>query len=284
MKIVLKLLLALLVISPAYGLFNSEPASADPFECTSTFYQVILGTLVELDPITGDYTTLGGTASFNTNAIGYNVEDDFIYGIRPNAGTPELVRIELQAGSVLVTPLGVPTGLPAGSYVSGDFDDLGNLHVNSATNMYVIDVSAGTAVELPLSQNLPVNDIVFVDGFFYGTNGTNLYQVDPSNGNVVVTPLGLPAVNVYGAGWAADNSKLFFAHNPTGNIYEISDFDTVAPTYAQVLQGEDTIGNDGASCPTARSPIPAFTIADDSAETTVNTPITVNAENGFISK
>jgi len=138
-----------------------------------------------------------------------------------------------------------------------------------------------------LSANITVNDLVYVNGLLYGLNATNLVEVNPTTGLVTnraiaITPdVGNPS-SVYGAGWVADNSKLFFARNSDGMIFEISDFATSSPTATIVLDGDSATGNDGASCSVARSPIPPFFATDDVGVTTINTAFMVSVENGLL--
>jgi LPXTG-motif cell wall-anchored protein len=282
----LKILSLAIITSITIGLMTFvQSASAAPLQCDSAFYQVINGPLHMLDLDTGDYVNLGSTGSMQTNAIGYNVEDSYIYGWQNvdtfGSGSTGIIRIELVDGDAVATPLGVPSGMVAGNYIAGDFDLSGNHYISNGTLMYKIDVTTNSATPVTLSQALPVNDIVYLDGMFYGTNGTSLYSVDPLTGDVNVTPLGL-AATVYGAGFATVDGELFFARNSDGQIFRILDYATSNPTAQFAIQGDITYGNDGASCAFAESPIPPINAVDDSGQTTINTPLTVSADAGLL--
>lgn len=71
-----------------------------------------------------------GNSITNINAIGYNIKDNFIYGIGTINGTPKLVRIDADgvANEFGVTLNG--NSFSANSVV-GDFDDKGDLWITS---------------------------------------------------------------------------------------------------------------------------------------------------------
>jgi len=62
------------------------------FECSNTLYQVISATLKKLDPLSGEYESIG-TASASYNGAGFNVQDGYIYGINTSKGAPRLWQI-----------------------------------------------------------------------------------------------------------------------------------------------------------------------------------------------
>lgn len=252
-------------------LLQPTKVSAAPFTCDTGFYQIIWGGLHQLNAATGEYDLIGPTGSISTNAIGFNPIDNYIYGWRGN--TDGIVRIEDDAST---TALGVPTGLPAASYAAADFDSSGDYYIlrSGGLELYRVDLSTHTAHLIPLSGAVPpAQEIVYVGGNFYNTNGVDLFTINPTTGLVTQTPLvgGNGVVSIYGGGWAADGSKLFFAHNNSGMIYEITNFTSSNPSIVPVLQGEVAEANDGASCVTARSPLPPLFVTDDTNSTTANT-------------
>ncbi|KCV80886.1 hypothetical protein ATO10_15240 [Actibacterium atlanticum] len=110
----------------------------------SNLYQVIDGQLMVFDPEAEEYITAGSPGEFKVNAIGYNVEDDLIYGIGKGSGQdalgneitpPDLVVMDANGD---VYRLG---DVDNGDYV-GDFDSDGNLWTfNSSLNrITMIDV------------------------------------------------------------------------------------------------------------------------------------------------
>lgn len=115
---------------------NGQTISVDAFAAGQPLvYQTIEGTLYAFDPETEGYTKAGADAPVNINAIGFNVEDDLIYGQARQNGTDsagnqiekqDLVMIDASGNTY---SLG---GTPYGSY-TGDMDDQGNLWLFHAT-------------------------------------------------------------------------------------------------------------------------------------------------------
>ncbi len=264
-------------------------ASAEPFGCEVGFYQIITGQLTILDPATGEYNSIGSAIPNNPNAFGYNVQDNYIYGINNGAGSQgNLLRVS-NDGSYI--DLGLPTGLPEQAYVSGDFDYDGNLWVSqfgSSSTLYSIDVSEGTATSLSLSQSMFISEFVHIDGFVYATAGTTFYRINLTTG--VVTPFvelpGLPTGGgpnaAYGAGWATADGGLYFSHNVSGIIYQITGYTGGSPEAMAVLQGAIPLSNDGAACPYAMSPLSGFAAVNDQGRVKANGVLSVSAAQGLL--
>lgn len=252
---------------------------AAPFTCEPAFYQTTTGTLKKLNPVSGAYETLGSTALY-LNAVGYNTEDNYIYGLNNAPGAPTLMRIDNDG---TFTDLGAVSGIPTSGSVMGDFDPNGNLFVATTTTLYKIDVSAISATSVSLSASISgVNDLAYINGHLYGTNGTSLFDITVSDGTVTTHSLGLTS-SVYGAAWSTASSKLYFSRNDTGVIYEVTNYTTNSPVATAVLQGEGgLIGNDGASCSTATSVIIDLQANDDSYTTSYNQPLNIPANTGVL--
>ena len=92
-------------------------------------YQMISGQLKVYDPVENDYVDAGPPTGFKINAIGFNVEDDLIYGIAKSNGTDALGNAVTKKDLVMVDADGAAYRIgetPIGDFV-GDFDDEGNL-------------------------------------------------------------------------------------------------------------------------------------------------------------
>jgi len=257
-------------------------ASADdgPFTCSSSFFQVISGQLKSLNPVTGAYTNIGSNAGFDYNAIGYNVLDNYIYGIIHNgANSGDLVRI---GSDGTTTDLGLPAGLPRATYVNGSFDLAGNLYINGPSQtVYKVNVSTMTATTLTITGD------AIVDGFDNVVIGNNMYllvgdtlsvvnlNTDVDTNVTVSGPAGwLTAGGDFGAGWSDQAGELFFSNNETGSIYQISDLDSPTPTATFKVTGTVTSDNDGTDCSlAAQSPFDPPVAINDSYTTTYNTPL-----------
>lgn len=124
-------------------------------------YQVLNGTLMVFDPATSSYEKAGADASVVVNAIGFNQEDDLIYGVAVKDGkdslgnkvsTSDLVMLDAEGNSYLIGET------PYRSW-TGDFDDKGNLWAFEADMDYfmAVDVSERDANGNPVvtKYNLP---------------------------------------------------------------------------------------------------------------------------------
>ncbi len=271
-----------IVLLSATIIATNPTAHAAPFTCEPAFYQAMTGTFKKLDPETGQYADIGDTALY-LNAIGYNTEDNYIYGINNDPGGSTLMRIDHDG---TFTDLGLPTGLPSTGSIIGDFDHSGNLYVFTGSptlsSLYRIDITADTATEITLSDTFSANDAAYINGFLYATNGTSLYQVDVATGTVNTTALGLTNT-VYGAAWSTVDDRLYFSQNNNGVIYEITSYETVSPEATAVVMGDGgLVGNDGASCSLAPTVILDLVANNDSASTSYNTPIDIPLNTGVL--
>ncbi len=92
-------------------------------------YQVIDGQLNVFDTASGDYQLAGDPTGLKINAIGFNTQDDLIYGIAKKAGTDALGNPVESSNLVALDAQGNAYRIgdtPVYDYV-GDFDDEGNL-------------------------------------------------------------------------------------------------------------------------------------------------------------
>ncbi|MEL6559883.1 MAG: hypothetical protein AAFQ94_16965 [Bacteroidota bacterium] len=235
------------------------------FRCSDNLYQVVNGKdLKYLNPATGEYVTIG-TSSINYNGAGYNVEDNYIYGI--GSGTV-LVRID-NTGEA--TNLGSISGFTALSY-SGDFDTLGNWHSFRKANgnwlINVIDVSESPAVAVQytatdigsIASASNCADISYnaVSNKFYGMSSGLLTEFDPVNQTVRVIAdySAVASSGSYGAVWSDNGGNTYFFNNNTGNIYkaiinssgEITSFGFTAVSAPNGM-------NDGMSCALGAPPV-----------------------------
>lgn len=95
----------------------------------SHIYQVLNGRLHLFDVETETYTPAGAAATVVVNAIGYNQEDNLIYGIAVQNGTDSLGNTVTQSDLVMLDATGASYRIGETPYRSwtGDFDESGNL-------------------------------------------------------------------------------------------------------------------------------------------------------------
>lgn len=232
------------------------------FSCVAVGYQVAVppgetnSEFVEVNLVTGTPTTIKADTGFNINAIGYNVNDDLIYGLQ--ASTTNLIRI---AADGTATNFGPVAGLPGFGFV-GSFDGGSNLYILRSNTMYVIDVDQnsptfGTVLPpgaIPLSQNVNTADWAYnpVDGFLYGVNTStgNVEQISLAGTVTTLATTGLSASG-YGAVFADADGFIYAIQNSTGKVFRI----TISGGNADAVlfsQAVTTNQNDGASCHNAR--------------------------------
>ncbi len=214
-------------------------------------YQVIDGQLKVFDPSTNEYQDAGDPTGLGLNAIGFNVEDDLIYGIAKSAGVdslgnpvdvPDLVMMDAEGNAFRVGDA------PYGDFV-GDFDDSGNLWTfqNGLNRVTKVDVDNLDADGNPLSTSFDLPNSLFggkiydiaynaEDDCFYaveapGKNGGNgaVHKIDLSDvengGEPTVTSLpitgtlfegemetGMPK-GAYGAVFLDGDGNLYFGMN-----------------------------------------------------------------------
>ncbi len=113
-------------------------------EAQANIYQVIDGTLYVFDPQSAIYTKAGQDAAVTVNAIGFNTQDNLIYGIAVSDGFDGLGTAVLKADLVMLDAEGVSYRIGSTPYRSwtGDFDAQGNLWTfhSSMDRLTMIDV------------------------------------------------------------------------------------------------------------------------------------------------
>ncbi|HWE57161.1 MAG TPA: Ig-like domain-containing protein [Acidimicrobiales bacterium] len=273
----------LLVPGFAFG-GRSASATASSFTCQPGFYQVISGQLKLLNPLTGIYTNIGSVNSGYTsyNAMGYDVQDNYIYAISTSTSPGSVLKV---AGDGTVTNLGVPSGLPAVQYISGDMDNSGDLIVQTGTPnvFYSINVNTMTATQFTVSGSVGgANDMVWINGSLYMVSGSTLYVVNLSTMTATSAPVAGLASGNFGAAWSDKPDDLFVSNNANGQISQITGFTGATPTATLKVTGITTSNNDGAACKQASSPFATPTATDDSYSVTADNTLSVTATDGVL--
>ncbi len=124
-------------------------------EGQSNIYQVLNGELNVFDPATETYTKAGADATVVVNCIGFNQEDDLIYGIAVSNGVDSLGNAVSNADLVMYDAEGHVYRVGDTPYRSwtGDFDENGNLWSfhSSLDRITMIDVDQKDANGNPIS-------------------------------------------------------------------------------------------------------------------------------------
>ena len=239
---------------------------SNAFSCQTGLYQVVGSQLKKLNVTTGTYITVG-TASSNYNGIGYNTEDNLIYGIKKDEDDYHLWRLDITGTE---TDLGVISGIGGkGLNYKSDFDTNGNLCIageqDGIWKFVTIDVDASplTATTQVLTKTGTVRNIYDIA---YSPIYDKFYAVDQQGHIVEIDHNALTVKRIAdfnstvgrgacGAVWSDLNGDLVFSQNKTGNIYFVSmDESGNAESIQFIMQGESTNNNDGASCVLVASP------------------------------
>ncbi len=110
----------------------------------ANLYQVIDGQLNVFGVDTKEYIAVGDQPNFKVNAVGFNVEDDLIYGVAKSKGVDSLGNIIDATDIVMMDAAGATYRIGEGFYGDyvGDFDDSGNLWTfhSGLNRVSVVDV------------------------------------------------------------------------------------------------------------------------------------------------
>lgn len=130
-------------------------------------YQVLDGQLNVFDPQARTYTAVGDGPNFKINAVGFNVEDDLIYGVAKSNGTDALGQVVTSSDIVMIDADGLAYRVGDGFYGDyvGDFDGQGNLWTfHSALNrVSIVDVDQRDAQGNPAIQHIHFPAGMFTD-------------------------------------------------------------------------------------------------------------------------
>lgn len=224
------------------------------FDCPSSLYQIVEGQLNQLDLANDSLIPLGEEAN-NLNPIGYNAEDNFIYGIR--FGTTDLIRLGKDGNREVVGRIqGINVGL-----LSGDFDLEGNYYLldNDAQRVQRVDISATilVAATIELSDSIPaLGDVAYhpIDKLLYGVSEAGeVVSIDPITGTVNSFKINnLPAGSA-ASSWMTNQGELIISYNVSQEIYHINLTDSTAVLIGTT--GDSALNADGANCSQAASPL-----------------------------
>ncbi|WP_166417170.1 DUF6923 family protein [Cochlodiniinecator piscidefendens] len=126
-------------------MIDGEAVTVQAFaEGQTNIYQVMNGQLNVFDVETETYSPAGASATVGINAIGFNQEDDLIYGIAVGNGVDALGNAVSRSDLVMIDATGDAYRIGPSPYASwtADFDDSGNLWAfqSSMDRVTMIDV------------------------------------------------------------------------------------------------------------------------------------------------
>nr|WP_298123605.1 DUF11 domain-containing protein [uncultured Pseudoxanthomonas sp.] len=257
--------------------FNNVPAPPPDFgTCDARMFMdqvpTNTSTLFNVNYATAPFTltALGSsTSTTGRNALGYNVLDNYMYGIKwpTGGGIVELIRVGSNGAG---QNLGVIAGLPVSTYNNGVISPAGDYYLKtgfSDTTLYRINLATlpYTATAITLSQPVQTFDLAWHNGLLYGVDTTSspsqLVSIDPVSGAVTTIGPTSPLTNAL-AMWGFNNMLL----GSTGGAIYALDPISGAGTLLSVIS-PSTNNGDGANCPTAN-----IAFNGDLSVTKTNTP------------
>ncbi|MGH1578575.1 calcium-binding protein [Planktotalea sp.] len=153
-------------------------------------YQVIDGQLNVFDVEAKSYVAVGDMPNFRINSVGFNIEDNLIYGVAKSSGTDSLGNAVNSSDIVMIDAAGATYRIGEGFYADyvGDFDDSGNLWTfHSALNrISVVDVDQFDADGNPVIEHYSFPANMFTDRTFdlaFNTQDGNFYAVISPSAN-----------------------------------------------------------------------------------------------------
>lgn len=223
-----------------------------PFQCDLKHYISVQNNLHILgyDDFSSDEVL---QQPYHINAIGYNIQDGYIYGIK--SGSTNLVKVERSGNYV---DLGEVQGLPdsaSGTYI-GDFDDEGNFFIiqPDKQKMFKLDVENNIVLEeKTLPSGFAASDFGYSieSGKMYGLNNTNVIEFDLDTLETKLTPISnseLDGFTSFGSVWLDQYENLYGFSNNSGKVFRVDNFKDGSPEAVEVKQINDTGGSDGTAC------------------------------------
>ncbi|SOH94836.1 Ca2+-binding protein, RTX toxin-related [Monaibacterium marinum] len=125
--------------------FGGETTTVKAFAAgQAKLYQVVDGALKIFDVQAKEYVDAGSAPNFRINSVGFNIDDDLIYGVAKSAGVDSLGNAVATTDIVMIDAAGETYRVGEGFYGDyvGDFDDSGNLWTfhTSLDRISVVDV------------------------------------------------------------------------------------------------------------------------------------------------
>lgn len=226
-------LILLIVLSP---IFYQPAFSAGPtFVCDGTPYPTFGSkptTLQKIDKQTLAITNIAPVSPSGTiNATGYNILDDYIYGLQGKN------FYQLSAdGSYII--LGQPTGVGTAAGVAwnigvtyaGTMDTSGYWYGHDTNYIYRVNIGVTPAVGSLTYERFArsgsfmgkMADLAFnpLDGNLYGMSGSSLRKITSTGVGSTVTTSGSLSGSAGGA-WSTSSGTLYFYNNGSGLLYSV---------------------------------------------------------------
>ncbi|WP_179335132.1 DUF6923 family protein [Winogradskyella costae] len=273
-----------------------------PFNCEDGFGYILTNVLSANGRVTGLYTFDLSTNSLNVikdpiisttttsqfvNAIGYNVLDNYLYGLLQRSN--QVVKIDSNGDIELLTVTGL-TDFTSNNYAAGDIDENGILYIYGSNKFVSIDLNPSSTnylvANIVLQHSNSFNDMAFspINNKLYmlrGSGSRSLYEFDPVANTITnigsVSGLQSESSDSFGTAYMDALGNMYVANNESGNTYKITTphLGGTTATFYSNLPGVSP--GDGARCPS--QPTKPIAIADDVCITSDTTNVTLNVAN-----
>lgn len=260
--------LTLLIVVTSY-FPRTLAQQSTPFDCDRTLY-ISQGeqrsTLNRVNTRPFELNSIG-TADVEYNAIGFNIQDSFIYGMSPQSEGPTPPIIYQISANGTATPLGSPTNFPEIPTNSGEFVFSGDIDRNGNYILYVTGRPVGqpNLFQINLLTNSVVRSLVLVDTNFadiaFNPVDDQLYGFDNTRRQLARIDLTTDQVDYFGepltdnavvGGSFFDSFGNFFAYDETGTLLVARDIANLANPNRGTFQRLGSVSPverfDGASC------------------------------------
>lgn len=245
---------------------RSELGTGNTDSGQTWLHEIIKGETYSYSAIGEGFTSTNG----GYNALGYNVQDNFMYALYGNV----LVKIDKDAK---VQEMGVISGLPSQQLYAGEFDRDGFLYATGNggvdSTMYKIDITQKSVVQtITLSKSVRFWDMAIDEtgNYFYtmlinnsSYKNDKVAKINKETGEVVTLGDSHSSLDSYISLIFSDKEgKVFMMSNENG-FYNVDTSTGALYPMASFTQ-ELTFYNDGTSCPDANiTLLPRLNIKSD---------------------
>lgn len=256
-------------------------AAPSPLSCDDGYYQILGPGLYRLDKTQLQQSTLLTIVPIDYNAIGYNVNDNFLWGY--SRATNQIFKLGSDGSELFTIPnLPTPATSASGSVGTVDLNGYLYLYEPNATEYITIDVNSSRSTYLQMVD--PTNSYIAKTSAPWGTPTTprNIsdWAYNPTTGllhaiinaggsdpyfishlNPVTGVSTLSAAPVSGTNFDASTAGAFNSQffDAAGNLIVFTkllfSIDLSSNVATELFDKSQPVSNDGASCPLINAPV-----------------------------
>ncbi len=265
----------------AIGTIINDDYPTEKFECTSESYLSSNSDIFSLNFMNKSATLLKANyTDKNINAIGYNINDDLIWGW--SRSSKQILQIDAN-----YTVKAFETEIPTLDFVAGDISKDGILYLSGYDDRVSPKVDNHTIYKIKIEEGLPIymgsvaysNQTIHFGDYAINPKDDHLYAIDSHSGHLFrinpetglsndlgsVTGLINNQTYFYSYVFDSDGYLYFYSNQNNATVYQI-DLSNVTteeinnPSFNAVpfsnIEGLTATGGDGARCANAKMPNP----------------------------